>query len=178
MFPNPDFEPYDNAGRTIEQINAAHTGAPTPDDLRRASVKGPVPAPAGPAISAWTDRLYDAEHGEVPQLILLAASDLDGVLPRLHEFLEAAAEKLQWAGAGQAAANLSGIVSRLGELDQDLYYVAVDAWEDITTEARRANAATGTSPAAVTRPAPTSPDPDHRSVAPPVPPRPDHPRSR
>lgn len=179
MFPNPDFELYDNAGRTTEQINAARTGAPTRDDLRRWSVKeGSVPEPAGPAITAWTDRLHNAEPGEVAQLILLTVSEPDGVLPRLHEFLEAAADKLQQAGAGEAAADMTGIVSRLGELDDDLYYMAVDAWEDINAAQRRTTAATSTSPAAGTRPTSAAPAQDHPPAAPPAPPRPDHPRSR
>lgn len=35
MFPNPDFELYDNVGRTTEQINAYNENRPTGDDLRR-----------------------------------------------------------------------------------------------------------------------------------------------
>lgn len=31
----PDFEPYDNVGRTAEQIAASYTGTATRDDLRR-----------------------------------------------------------------------------------------------------------------------------------------------
>ncbi|MFC4035148.1 hypothetical protein ACFO3J_27290 [Streptomyces polygonati] len=179
MLPNPDFELYDNAGRTTEQINAAKTGVPTHDDLRRWSVKeGSVPEPAGPAITAWTDRLHDAEPSEVAQLILLTTTDPNGILPRLHEFLEAAADKLQQAGAGEAAANLTGIVSRLGELDEDLYYMTVDAWEEINAAQRRTSAATRTSPAAGTRPTTAAPAADRQPAPPPAPPRPDNPRNR
>ncbi|WP_433888489.1 hypothetical protein [Streptomyces sp. CA-111067] len=179
MFPTPDFELYDNAGRTTEQINSARTGAPTHDDLRRWSVKeDSVPDPVGPAITAWTDRLASAEPSEVAQLIVLATTDPNGILPRLHEFVEAAADKLQQAGAGDAAANVTGIVSRLGEIDEDLYDTAVDAWEDINTIQRRATAATITSPAAGTRPTTTAPTSDFPPAAPAAPPRPDNPRSR
>jgi hypothetical protein len=179
VFPHPDFELYDNAGRTTEQINAAKTGVPTRDDLRRWSVKeGSVPEPVGPAITAWTDRLHDAEHSEVAQVILLTASDPNGILPRLHEFLEAAADKLQQAGAGEAAAEVTSIVSRLGELDEDLYYTAVDAWEDINAAQRRTTAATSISPAAGTRPTTAAPAPDQQPAAPPAPPRPDNHRTR
>jgi hypothetical protein len=177
VFPHPDFELYDNAGRTTEQISSARTGVPTSEDLRRWSVKeGSVPDSVGPAITAWTDRLHNAEPGEVARLILLAATDPNGILPRLHEFLEAAADKLQQAGAGEAAADVTGIVTRLGELDEDLYDTAVDAWEDIDTAQRRTSAATSTSPAAGTRPATAASD--LPPAASPAPPRPDNPRSR
>lgn len=178
MFPNPDFDLYDNAGRTAEQINAAHTGTPTRDDLRRWSVKGPVPELAGRAITAWTDRLQGAEHGEVAQLVLLTVSDPNGVLPRLHEFLEAATDKLQQAGAGDAAAEVTRIVGRLGELDEDLYCVAVDAWEEINAAQRRTTAATRTSPVVGNRPASAAAAPGHEPLAPPASPRPDNSRSR
>ncbi|MEE4543618.1 hypothetical protein V2S66_16760 [Streptomyces sp. V4-01] len=177
MFPHPDFELYDNTGRTTEQINSARTGVPTSQDLRRWSVKeGSVPDTVGPAITAWTDRLHNAEPGEVAQLILLATTDPNGILPRLHEFLEAAADKLQQAGAGEAAAHMTGIVTRLGELDQDLYDTAVDAWEDINAAQRR-TAATSTSPAAGSRLASPAPASEQEPAAPPTPPRSDH-RSR
>lgn len=179
MFPNPDFELYDNAGRTTEQINAATTGAPTSEDLRRWSVKeGSVPGPVGPAITAWTDRLHDAAPGEVAQLILLTVSDPNGILPRLHEFLEAAADRLQQAGAGEAAADVIGIVTRLGELDQDLYDTAVDAWEDINTAQSRATAATSASPAVGARPTTAAPPSNYEPAAPLPLPRPDHPHRR
>lgn len=176
MFPHLDFELYDNAGRTTEQINSANTGAPTREDLRRWSVReGSVPDMVGPAITAWTDRLHDAEPSGVAQLILLTVSDPNGILPRLHEFLEAAADRLQQAGAGEAAADVIGIVTRLGELDQDLYDTAVDAWEDINTIQRRTTAATTASPAGRSTASPAS---DLPPAAHPTTPRPDKPRSR
>lgn len=179
MFPHPDFELYDNVGRTTEQIDAAKTGVPTGEDLRRWSVKeGSVPDPVGPAITAWTDRLHNAQPGEVAQLVLLATTDPNGILPRLHEFLEAAADKLQQPGADEAAADVTRIVTRLGELDEDLHDTAVDAWQDIATVQRRTSTATSTSPAAGTRPATAAPASDLPPAAPPAPPRPDNPRSR
>ncbi|SHN22915.1 hypothetical protein [Actinacidiphila paucisporea] len=179
MFPHPDFDLYDNTGRTTEQINAANTDAPTCDDLRHWSVKeGSVPDPVGPAITAWTDRLHAAEHSEVAQLLLLATTDPNGVLPRLHEFLEAAADKLQQAGASEAATQLTGIVTRLGELDQDLYDTAVDAWEDINTAQSRATTATSASPAVGARATTAAPPSNYEPAAPLPLPRPDHPHRR
>jgi hypothetical protein len=179
VFPHPDFELYDNAGRTIEQINAAKTGMPTRDDRRRSSVKDPVPEPVGPAITAWTERLHAAEHGEVAQLVALTASYPDSVLPRLHEFLETAADKLHQAGADEAVAELTGILGRLRELDHDLYYAAVDAFDTIDALQRRTTAATSTSPTAGTHP--VSPPPaavNHPPAAPPATPASDGPRTR
>jgi hypothetical protein len=179
VFPHPDVELYDNAGRTTEQINASRTGVPTSEDLRRWSVKeGSVPDMVGPAITAWTDRLHAAEPSEVAQLILLTTTDPNGILPRLHEFLEAAVDKLQQAGAGEAAAHVTSIVTRLGELDQDLYDTAVDAWEDVNAAHRRTAAATRPSPAAGARPATAAPTPGQQPAAPSALPRPDNPRNR
>jgi hypothetical protein len=176
MFPHPDFELYDNAGRTTEQINAAKTGIPTRDDRRRNSVKDPVPEPVGPAITAWTERLRSAEPGEVAQLIALTVSYPDSVLPRLHEFLETAADKLHQAGANEAVAKLTGILGRLRELDQDLYDTAVDAFDTIDGAQRRTAAATRTSPTASARPVSLPPAAAHHPpAAPPTPHAPDNP---
>ncbi|MFI0722632.1 hypothetical protein [Streptomyces sp. NPDC021224] len=179
MFPHPDFELYDNAGRTTEQSNASRTGVPTSEDLRRWSVKGgSVPDMVGPAITAGTNRLHAAAPSEVAQLILLTTTDPNGILPRLHEFLEAAVDKFQQAGAGEAAAQVTGIVTRLGELDEDLYYTAVAAWEDVNAAQRRTAAATRPSPAADARPATAAPTPGQQPAGPSALPRPDNPRQR
>jgi hypothetical protein len=179
VFPHPDFELYDNAGRTTEQINSARTGVPTSEDLRRWSVKGgSVPDMVGPAITAWTDRLHAAEPSEVAQLILLTTADPNGILPGLHEFLEAAADKLQQAGAGEAAAHVTSIVTRLSELDQDLYDTTVEAWENINAAQRRTTATTRPSPAAGNRPTSAAPAPGQKAVTPPASPPPDHPHRR
>jgi hypothetical protein len=175
---DPDFELCDNAGRTTEQINSYNHNTPTRDDLRRWSVKGPLPEPIGPAITAWTDRLASADRSEIAQLIVLSVSDTNGVLPRLHQFLETAEDKLREAGADEAAADLSSVVTRLGELDQDLYYMATDAWNDIYDDQHRTNAATSTSPAADARPLPAAPAPDQQPAPPPAPPHADNPRTR
>ncbi|WP_405589952.1 hypothetical protein [Streptomyces sp. NBC_01190] len=94
-------------------------------------------------------------QSEVAKLILLTTTDTNGILPRLHEFLE-------------TAADMTNIVDRLGELDEDLYYMAVDAWEDINTAQRRTNAATSTSPAAGTRPTTAAPAPPGGENVPPL----------
>jgi hypothetical protein len=179
VFPHPDFELYDNPGRTIEQINTAKTGMPTRDYRRRSSVKNPVPKPVGPAITTWTERLHTAEPGEVAQLVVLAVSYPDGALPRLHEFLETAADRLHQAGADEAVAELTGILGRLRELDQDLYDTAVDAFDTIDAAQRRTTAATRTSPTASAHP--VSPLPaavNHPPTTPPASPAPDNPHAR
>lgn len=179
MFPHPDFELYDNAGRTIEQVNSAKTGIPTRDDRRRSSVKDPVPEPVGPAITAWTERLRTAEPREVPELVALAVSYPDSVLPRLHEFLETAADRLHQAGADEAVAELTGILGRLRELDQDLYDTAVDAFDTIDAAQRRTTAATRTSPTTGTHPVSPPPAANRPPATPPAArPRPDDPRTR
>jgi hypothetical protein len=179
VFPHPDFELYDNANRTTEQINAANTGIPTRDDRRRSSVKDPVPDPVGPAITTWTERLHTAEPGEVAQLVVLAVSYPDGALPRLHEFLETAADRLHQADADEAVAELTGILGPLRELDQDLYNTAVDAFDTLDAAQRRTTAATRTSPTAGTLLA-TPPPAANRPPAtlPAARPRPDDPRTR
>jgi hypothetical protein len=138
-----------------------------------------VPEPVGPAITAWTERLHAAEHGEVPELVVLAVSDPDSVLPRLQELLETAADKLHQAGADEAVAELAGILGRLRELDQELYYAAVDAFDDIDALQRRTTAATHTSPTAGTHPVSPPPAANCPPATPPAArPRPDDPRTR
>lgn len=138
-------------------------------------MEGPCPEPAGPAIEAWTQRLAGADHSEVGQLIVLAVTDSNGVFPRLHEFLEAAADKLQQAGAHETAASMTSFVNRLGKIDEDLHDAAVAAWGEIDTAQRRRQAATGASPAVGPRPAPGASSPAPSSPPPP----PEHrPRTR
>lgn len=178
MFGHPDFELYANAGRDREQIHAYNTGQPTTADLRRWSVTGPVPPPAGPLIDQWAQRITTAEPSERAQLLILTANHpADGVLPRLHELLHQTITGFLQAGAPDAAAALRIIGDQLRALDDDLYDTACGAFLEATSQARRTEAARRSSPAAGT----TAPTPEGPASGPSTPPNPPHqtpPRTR
>lgn len=159
VFGNPDFELYDNAGRDSEQIHAYNTGQPTMADLRRRSVKGPVPPRVGPLIDQWAKRITTGEPSERAQLLILALSNpADGALPRLHELLQQTITGFVQAGATDAGTDLHNVANQLGTLDEDLYQAACDAFVETTAQTRRTEAARRTSPAAgTTAPAPERP---------------------
>lgn len=99
LFPNPDFELYDNTGRTTEQIHAHHTGSPTSDDLRRSDAPDAEPLidaaglpPSGQSIVGWTELLREVttDH-QFHSVASLVIDHDDGAVIRLHQFLEAAA---------------------------------------------------------------------------------------
>ncbi|WP_258528065.1 hypothetical protein [Streptomyces sp. NBRC 110611] len=97
---HPDFELYDNVGRSTEQISAYRTNRPTADDLHRWAAYNAKQftdaltiEDAGQSITAWTHQLYrvrtTAEFQAVAQAVL---GDGHSGLGELHQFLETAAE--------------------------------------------------------------------------------------
>ncbi|SBT93382.1 hypothetical protein GA0115233_106260 [Streptomyces sp. DI166] len=132
--PHPDFELYDNVGRTIEQITAHRDDRPTADDLHRWAAHDArefstsLPdEEAGKSIIDWTRQLYRArtaaELNTVAQAVL---GDGRSGLAELHTFLETAAE---WCDHNQEpgiavryrqhAEELSALGDRLAYLSED-----------------------------------------------------------
>ncbi|GFN02225.1 hypothetical protein Smic_07810 [Streptomyces microflavus] len=108
----PDFEPYDNVGRTAEQIAASYTGTATRDDLRRWSrrdskeflAQHPLPGtppPAldpGPYIAALAAARTPAEVSAVTQHLL------DAVFPTVREVSHLLVDIARWEGRHRSAA--------------------------------------------------------------------------
>lgn len=94
--PNPDFELYDNTGRTTDQIHTHNTGTPTPHDLSRwgaAAAKPLIDAaelpPSGQGIMGWIDLLGRAgTESEFHGIATAVLENDDGAVARLHRFLE------------------------------------------------------------------------------------------
>ncbi|MGI5457540.1 hypothetical protein ACQEWB_31110 [Streptomyces sp. CA-249302] len=132
--PHPDFELYDNVGRTTEQITAHRVDRPTADDLHRwaahdaQELSASLPdEEAGQSITAWTRQLYRvrtaAELNTVAQAVL---GDGHSGLGELHTFLETAAEWCEHnqepgiaARYRQHAEDLSALGDRLAYLTED-----------------------------------------------------------
>ncbi|WP_329025780.1 hypothetical protein [Streptomyces sp. NBC_00690] len=104
---HPDFELYDNVGRTTEQIHAYNTNTPTIDDLHRRAHhyarpflnEVPLPSPA-PVIAASRERLTQAKDTDQFNAVLdQALTGENGALDEIHNTLKAAAawcEKHNW----------------------------------------------------------------------------------
>ncbi|MFF9785090.1 hypothetical protein [Streptomyces nigrescens] len=97
---HPDFELYDDIGRTTEQFNAYKTHTPTAGDLHRWATYDAAEftdslalAESGSDINAWADQLHrartTAEFYAVTEAVL---GDGTSALGALHEFLENAAD--------------------------------------------------------------------------------------
>ncbi|MEU3599297.1 hypothetical protein ABZ714_11275 [Streptomyces sp. NPDC006798] len=101
---HPDFELYDNVGRTGEQTAAARSGIATPDDLLRwarrdaepflgehSVPEGPLPSPdLAPYLKALTAAATPAEAHAVTDQFLDAA---EPVLRAVSDYLVAAAKR-------------------------------------------------------------------------------------
>ncbi|MFE1836486.1 hypothetical protein [Streptomyces sviceus] len=132
--PHPDFELYDNVGRTSEQIAARREDRPTADDLHRWAAHDArefsvaLPADeAGQSITDWTHQLYRvrtaAELNTVTQAVL---GDGRSGLAELYTFLETAAEWCEHnqepgiaARYRQHAQQLSALGDQLAHLSED-----------------------------------------------------------
>lgn len=104
-WPNPDFEVYDNIGRTSEQIHGFNTSEPTWDDMLRwtedAAEKfaGTVDLPdTGLTIAGWADALGRAQ--KLSDFFAISNAVLgdhpDAALTALGEFLDVAATWCAW----------------------------------------------------------------------------------
>ncbi|MFJ2296843.1 hypothetical protein ACIOG7_35085 [Streptomyces sp. NPDC087894] len=160
--PHPDFELYDNVGRTTEQVTAHRENRPTVDDLhhwaaydaREFSESLPT-GEAGHSISNWTQQVYRArsaaELNTVAQAVL---GDGHSGLGELHLFLETAAE---WCERNQEpgfAARYRQHAEELSALGDQLAYLSEDHLASIY---RRPNRSAPAQPAPSVAAAPATP---------------------
>jgi hypothetical protein len=175
----PDFELYDNVGRTDEQIHAYNTNSPTKDDLRRWAARDAKPftesitaPPAGEAIAAWTGHLTRA--GSVAEFTAVTDAVLgDGdhnALAELHLFLETAATWCEQHQEPGLADRYRKTAEGLSALDDQLYHLGEDHL--------RADCDRRASPSASTTPRATAPTAQTPPANPPAPPAPSKGRPR
>ncbi|OKJ72240.1 hypothetical protein [Streptomyces sp. CB02460] len=132
--PHPDFELYDNVGRTTEQVTAHREDRPTVDDLhrwaaydaRKFSASFPT-GEAGHSISNWTQQVHHArsaaELNTVAQAVL---GDGHSGLAELHLFLETAAEWCERNQEPDFAARYRQHAEELSALGDQLAYLSED----------------------------------------------------
>ncbi|MFD7017513.1 hypothetical protein [Streptomyces sp. NPDC059928] len=160
--PHPDFELYDNAGRTTEQIAAHREDRPTADDLHRWAAydarlfTASLPAEdAGQSISDWTRQLYRvrtaAELNTVAQAVL---GDGHSGLAELHLFLETAAEWCERNQEPGIAARYRQHAEQLSQLGDQLAYLSED---HLASTYRRPHRSAPAQPAPVPAAAPAAP---------------------
>jgi hypothetical protein len=170
LFPNPDVELHDNAGRTTGQIHAYNTGSPTRDNLRRWANREAGPfldaaalPPSGDGITAWTDLLGRARSvHELYGVITAVLTNDHGALARLHQFIEATANWHDERGDDPACRSYRALADDLDALAGNLEILT----EDSLITARQP----GTKAAREQLSTPTRP------IAPPLPPPPPRPR--
>ena len=134
MFPNPDFELYDNVGRATEQIHAYNTNSPTFDDLHRWAAHDAKDftdalriEDAGQSIAAWTQQLYQVRtSAEFQAVIQSVLGDGHSGLGELHQFLETAAEWCERNREPSIAARYRQHAEHLSALGDQLSYVTDD----------------------------------------------------
>ena len=151
--PHPDFELYDNVGRTSEQIAAHREARPTADDLHRWAAHDArefatsLPAEdAGQSISDWTRQLYRARTAaELHTVAQEVLGDGHGGLGELHLFLETAAEWCEHNQEPIIASRYRQHAEQLSALGDQLAYLGED---HLASTYRRKN-----------RPAPGQPTP-------------------
>ncbi|WUH90365.1 hypothetical protein OG900_09790 [Streptomyces sp. NBC_00433] len=125
--PNPDFELYDNTGRSTDQIRAYNTGTPTADDLSRwdgAAAEPLIDAaelpPSGRSITGWTGLLGRAGTESELHGIAGAVLENDGALSRLHQFLESLANWYDERGDRTTSLHYQGLADQLDALADEL----------------------------------------------------------
>lgn len=160
--PHPDFELYDNVGRTTEQVTAHRENRPTADDLHRWAAhdarefSASLPAEdAGQSTSDWTRHLYRvrtaAELSTVAQAVL---GDGHSALAELHLFLETAAEWCERNKEPSIAARYRQHAEELSALGDQLAYLSEDHLASIY---RRPNRSAPAQPAPAPAAAPAAP---------------------
>ncbi|WP_069461991.1 hypothetical protein, partial [Actinacidiphila rubida] len=154
LFPNPDFEVYDNAGRTTEQIHAYNIGSPTADDLCRwdaAAAKPLIDAaglpPSGRGITGWTDLLGRAgTESEFHGIASAVLESDDGAVARLHQFLESLANWYDERGDQSSSRHYQGLADQFDALADDMVQLTEDlartAYHHTTTAAQATRATT------------------------------------
>lgn len=144
---HPDFELYDNVGRTTEQIHAYNTGLPTSDDLRRWAAHDAqeftnsiTAGDAGQSTTAWTDHLHRARTTAQFQTVANAVlGDGPSALGALHQFLETAADWCEHHEEANIAHRYRTSAQRLAELGDQLAYLG-EAHSPTPTNAPRPTA--------------------------------------
>ncbi|MER5443188.1 hypothetical protein [Streptomyces sp. NPDC002790] len=132
--PHPDFEVYDNVGRTSEQIAAHHQDRPTADDLHRWAAHdarefaSSLPDEgAGQSISDWTRQLYRARTAaEVHTVTQEVFGGGHSGLGELHLFLETVAEWCEQHQEPGFAARYRQHAEELSALGDQLAYLGED----------------------------------------------------
>ncbi|MET8623722.1 hypothetical protein ABZW30_08195 [Kitasatospora sp. NPDC004669] len=146
LFGNPDFELYDNVGRTTEQIQAHRWGHETDYDLLRWGLQDALrhagrreaPPDSGAAITTWSDLLSGATTVLEAAAVLDHVNDgVDGALPHLHQFLEQAAEHFHQRGDGERADEFDRHALALQAVGDQI----ADTVENLLSEARRSRRA-------------------------------------
>nr|WSX75906.1 hypothetical protein OH826_19845 [Streptomyces sp. NBC_00899] len=167
--PHPDFELYDNTGRTTEQIHGHNTGTPTTDDLHRwgataaEALTGTADLPsAGASIEHWTELMSRATTpGQVHGIASAVIYHDDGAVARLHQFLESTATWYDEHGDQTSRRHYQGLADQFDALAEEMV--------QLTEDRARAAYHHTTAGAPATRPEPPPP-------APPVPPGAGRPR--
>ncbi|MGZ2362086.1 hypothetical protein LRE75_36425 [Streptomyces sp. 372A] len=163
--PHPDFELYDNVGRTTEQVTAHRADRPTVDDLHRwadhdaREFSASLPTrDSGLNIIDWAQHVYRArsaaELNTVTQAVL---GDWHSGLGELHMFLETAAEWCERnrepgfaARYRQHAEELSALGAQLAYLSED-HLASVYGRPNRSAPSQPAPSAAPSAPAAPTR---------------------------
>ncbi|MBC9719215.1 hypothetical protein H9Y04_42560 [Streptomyces sp. TRM66268-LWL] len=160
--PHPDFEMYENVGRTTEQITAQREDRPTAYDLRRwadhdaREFSAKLPGEnAGQSIRDWTRQLHwahtAAELDTVAQAVL---SDAHSGLAELHLFLESVAEWCELNDEPSIAARYRQHAEELSELGDRLACLSEDHLAGIY---RRTNRSASAPPPRAVPAAPAAP---------------------
>ncbi|MFD3580890.1 hypothetical protein [Streptomyces sp. NPDC058683] len=176
LLQHPDFELYDNVGRTSEQIRAHHTGSATTDDLHRwaerdaadfraAHALPTAPFPV-PDLSPYREALDAADTPAEFSTVLNAL--LDAVEPFLGEVIDHLALTARWKNQNRgaqtgsppkllrdAASRISSALAMAAEADLQILRAHYDPPPDPDSLAQRARTARGTPPG----PPPPSPPP-------------------
>ncbi|WP_371551394.1 hypothetical protein OG266_38430 [Streptomyces sp. NBC_00554] len=129
-----DSEPYDNVGRTSEQISAHRGNRPTTDDLHRWAAHDAQQftdaltiEDAGHSVIAWTRQLYRVRTTPEFQAVATAVlGDGHSALSELHQFLESAAEWCERNHEPKIAERYRRHAQQLSELADQLSYLTDD----------------------------------------------------
>lgn len=179
--PHPDFELYDNVGRTADQIHAHHTRSATKGDLYRWAgrdadgfrARHPLPTEPfpTPGLSPYRTAL---EAAEVPAEFSTALGALlDAVAPFLNEVIEQLAATAKWKGRNRgaetgsppwllrgAASSIASALAMVTEADLKILRAHYDPAPDHLALLKQPPAVPGT-PAAPPGPQPGSSGPRH-----------------
>ncbi|MEY9848467.1 hypothetical protein ABH940_005570 [Streptacidiphilus sp. BW17] len=158
---HPDFELYDNAGRTTAQIHSYNTGEPTDEDVARqheSAVRdraglSRLPGDSGRSLGPWTELLLHAESaGDLAAVLDLVGTDDNGAAVGLHDFLEAAAQRAdEIPGGAKAAHKLRKLSDQMNYISGRLNGISYDLFRLAPTEVPLDSLPRGTSPAEPSR---------------------------